>query len=1147
MKIEKITITNINSLSGTFTIDLMEKSINQSGIFCITGPTGSGKSTILDAICFALYRKTPRVEGISDTVNELMSKGAKSCRAEVVFSQNGKRYKVFSTHRCKKPGSNTPFANPEQELYIQTPDGNWELLNNQFRSVQKEISAITGLTMENFTRSVVLPQGQFSAFLKAQGSERAEILSTITHTEVYERIGNYVHLQVAALKDKKASFPDISTMSVEARVAKERELKDIITAAKKAGDTIVALNNALQWIADCEQAENKVKAAENSLQDAQQYLKTLKDNGAEKQIAQAKSAKEVQPTAVNLRSAQTMLEHCRNKRQPAESAYTEAAGKAEQAAAHATKLCQVAKREQAELLAKLREVNEFMRKDESSLTTQGKMVLMRQQDAEKSQKAAQEATKTATIAANEAKTAQCILEEATKCLAQKQADAALEENLPKVETILNLWQAEPNGSAPLPPTAELQAEHTRVVKEIADILQGRTQQELVRYCLNLENLAARAEEFDSAAKLQKEAEADFESAKATHAGLPDCDAAEQKLHALNEKVEMLGKIQSIDDKLKSLYNDFAAGKLECCPCCGSTTPTKSPHSLYDTELQQTQVQRKHAQQELANIRKQHQDAERKLSATKATLEGRQKTQHEADKKRNEALSLCGFDSVPEAMAATIMYTRQQLTKLEALQEYASELQGKRKPAELRDKLQQALLSCTTQQAQTLQEAVALVRKLRKNLQEYRELTQHIKAAEQNLNSLRARAESTAKTKDEALTRSKVTTQEWNNLHADFEQKKTAFNNKWGAGNTADTLATRYQTRIDRLTADMNEATTAATTANHNTKMAELALNTVKTRISEAELQKNNAERAMQSALSEHGFSSEEDFRLASQFIPTAATLEAQLNELKTAIETRTALLERERKAYSDLQKQKPEYADSPVLELNEQRQQQVEQLEQYKKQEIALAVDLENDDRNIQLKKQNAQELEAIEAELGTWSKLKDVLGGTNGSFKLIAQQYTFDMLIKKANIELAKLSPRFKLKRTTGEKAKDGLGLNVIDYELNSGVERSCNNLSGGETFIVSMALALGLSKLASNTQIDTLFLDEGFGTLDSATLNQVLNSLGSMCGEGKTIGIISHVEQISEQVPCRLELKPLCGGFSTIVGSSAVKSEPKFPSEQK
>ena len=199
MKIEKITISNINSLAGTFTIDLTEKSISKSGIFCITGPTGSGKSTILDAICFAMYRATPRVNGVSKQDNELMSKGTKNCMAEVIFSHNGKRYKVLTTHRRTQEGSNTPFAQPEQNLCIQTAEGNWQLISNQLRGVEKELHAITGLTMQNFTRSVMLPQGKFSEFMRAKGSERAEVLSTITHTEDYERIGNYVHQYIGTL------------------------------------------------------------------------------------------------------------------------------------------------------------------------------------------------------------------------------------------------------------------------------------------------------------------------------------------------------------------------------------------------------------------------------------------------------------------------------------------------------------------------------------------------------------------------------------------------------------------------------------------------------------------------------------------------------------------------------------------------------------------------------------------------------------------------------------------------------------------------------------------------------------------------------------------------------------------------------------
>lgn len=201
------------------------------------------------------------------------------------------------------------------------------------------------------------------------------------------------------------------------------------------------------------------------------------------------------------------------------------------------------------------------------------------------------------------------------------------------------------------------------------------------------------------------------------------------------------------------------------------------------------------------------------------------------------------------------------------------MQNKLKPAELRDKLQQALLPCTAQQAHTLQKAVSLVRKLRKNLQEYRALTLQIMDAELELNALLTRAESTAKAKDEAVIRCKETEKEWSDLHTDFEQKKTAFINKWGAGNTAAALATGYQNRIDRLTAEMNAAETNAKAANHNMKMAELALNNVKTRISEAEQQKTDAEQAMQSALAEHGFCSEEDFRKAALLIPTAAKLE----------------------------------------------------------------------------------------------------------------------------------------------------------------------------------------------------------------------------------------------------------------------------------
>ena len=127
MKIEHVRIKNINSLSGEFSIDFNERSLADCGIFGITGPTGSGKSTILDAITFALYRCTPRNQScITNAENELMSKNAQECEAELIFTNNGKRYRSTVSHRRTRKGSKTPFAQPQHQLCIQLQDGSWQ-------------------------------------------------------------------------------------------------------------------------------------------------------------------------------------------------------------------------------------------------------------------------------------------------------------------------------------------------------------------------------------------------------------------------------------------------------------------------------------------------------------------------------------------------------------------------------------------------------------------------------------------------------------------------------------------------------------------------------------------------------------------------------------------------------------------------------------------------------------------------------------------------------------------------------------------------------------------------------------------------------------------------------------------------------------
>ena len=185
---------------------------------------------------------------------------------------------------------------------------------------------------------------------------------------------------------------------------------------------------------------------------------------------------------------------------------------------------------------------------------------------------------------------------------------------------------------------------------------------------------------------------------------------------------------------------------------------------------------------------------------------------------------------------------------------------------------------------------------------------------------------------------------------------------------------------------------------------------------------------------------------------------------------------------------------------------------------------------------QTAAQKKQLEAERERHALLKKVLGDSRDGFRKFAQQITFDMLLRRANAELRHLTNRYELRRRT--TADDPLGLAVIDRELGITEGRNASNLSGGESFLVSLALALGLSRMSGTTRIDSLFLDEGFGTLDADTLQHVLSSLQKLRSAGKMIGIISHVPALSEQIPARIQVTPRRGGFSTLSGSAAVQS---------
>ena len=173
------------------------------------------------------------------------------------------------------------------------------------------------------------------------------------------------------------------------------------------------------------------------------------------------------------------------------------------------------------------------------------------------------------------------------------------------------------------------------------------------------------------------------------------------------------------------------------------------------------------------------------------------------------------------------------------------------------------------------------------------------------------------------------------------------------------------------------------------------------------------------------------------------------------------------------------------------------------------------------------QKLQEQKKIAGLWNRMHDLIGSKD-RFQRVAQGITLEHLLVLANLELAKLSDRYRLLRST----KEELGIDVADKDQGDEI-RSCKTLSGGERFLVSLALALGLSQMAGEKiRVDSLFLDEGFGTLDSETLDTALEALSSLRNRGKLVGVISHVAEFSEKIPCRIQVTKQGGGRSIIQG---------------
>ncbi|RFQ34977.1 exonuclease subunit SbcC, partial [Pseudomonas sp. ATCC 13867] len=284
--------------------------------------------------------------------------------------------------------------------------------------------------------------------------------------------------------------------------------------------------------------------------------------------------------------------------------------------------------------------------------------------------------------------------------------------------------------------------------------------------------------------------------------------------------------------------------------------------------------------------------------------------------------------------------------------------------------------------------------------------------------------------------------------------------------------------------------------------------------------------AWQHALAQSPFADEPAYLAALLDDAQRAELGTLRQKLETAITEAVAL---RTAALKDVERLNAEpHGDLSLDELNQQLLTLNAELRELGQRQGEIRAQLQGDDARRASQQSLFEAIRRQEEEHDLWQRLNSLIGAADGArYRRFAQGLTLDHLVHLANRQLQRLHGRYQLaRRSDGE-----LELEVVDT-WQGDTARDCKTLSGGESFLVSLALALALSDLVSHkTSIDSLFLDEGFGTLDGETLEVALDALDSLNATGKTIGVISHVEALKERIPVQLKVHKGVGmGYSQL-----------------